>query len=329
MLPRVLALALALSIGVEACPDDRYRSEEDGSLVVGVQSDDFGSLVGSIHVVVKKDGVVVRDETLATTSSSLPREIKVTGSPGTRVDVSAEALPPAGGVPIIVRSASAKLVSDAKKLLRVYLESRCVHLPSSGGAPAIGVACNEPLTCIAGTCAAPEVDPAALEDYEPGWASAPPDVCRPARHGAPQVTIGTGQTAYASLVDGRLVQLEKGPQGGHHIWIAARMKNLRQSGSTTTITSRIVGDPKPVPPVSFVFTFEQDEGSFCAIWGLRYQIDAGEPDLREAYRRFLGKPLEVTIEVRDSTSASARDTRTVQIADKLLCPDGTDACNQL
>jgi hypothetical protein len=299
-----------------------------GLLVVGVHSDDFGSLVGSVHVVVKKEGRLVRDERLATTPGSLPWELAVTGAPGERVDVTAEALPPTPGAPVVVRSASARLVSDAKKLLRVYLESRCVYLPPNGGAPPIGVACSAPLTCIAGTCAASEVDPAALEDYEPGWASAPPDVCRPAGHGPPQVVIGTGQTGFASLADGQVLQLERGPQGGHHVWIATRMKNLRQSGSTTSITSRILDDPKPVPPASFVFTFERDEGAYCSIWGLRYQVDAGEPDLGQAYKRFLGKRLEVTLEVRDSTGASARDTRTVQIADRLLCPDGTDACNQ-
>ena len=105
------------------------------------------------------------------------------------------------------------------------------------------------------------------------------------------------------------------------------MKNLRQSGSTTTITSIIEGDPEPVPPISFVFTFDRDEGAYCKVWGLRYQVDAGAGDLRSAYKRFLGKRLSVTVEVADSTGAKASSTRVVQIADKLLCPDGTDACN--
>ncbi len=57
------------------------------------------------------------------------------------------------------------------------------------------------------------------------------------------------------------------------------------------------------------------------------RIDAGASDTTKEYRRFLGKKLEVTVEVKDSTGASARDTKVVQIADKLLCPDGTDSCN--
>jgi hypothetical protein len=328
---RALSLSTALlPILLAACPAD--PPAEDGSLVVGLQTDDFGGLVGSVRVVVEKEGEVVHDEVLQTSAAgasvpTLPKEFLLVGRPGARIDVTAQAFPAAGGPPLVTRDASARLVTGVKKLLRVQLESRCLQLPPAGGAPAAGVSCAAPLTCVAGACAPREVEEGALEDYEPGWAAAPPDICRPAQHGPPQVIIGTGQTAYADLGEGQLLQLEKGPQGGHHLWIAARMKNLRQSGSTTAITSRLLDDPEAVPPVAFVFTYERDEGAYCAVWGLRYQIDAGAADLRQAYRRFLGKKLEVTVEVRDTTGASARDTRTVQIADKLLCPDGTDACN--
>ena len=326
--------ALLLPVGLAACPGEDPR-ESDAKLVIGVQSDDFGSLVGSVHVVVEQEGAVVRDETLPTTPgapSPFPKEIEVSGPSGARIDVSAEALPAAGAGagPVVSRLASARLPapapgSSSKKLLRVQLESRCVVVPFAPPPP--GTTCAAPLTCIAGACQSSEVGEDALEDYEPGWPAAPPDICRPAKHGPPEVILGTGQTDFASLADGQMLQLEKGPQGGHHIWIAARMKNLRQSGSTTTITSSIEGDPVPVPPASFVFSFDRDEGVYCKIWGLRYQVDAGATDLRNAYKRFLGKRLSVTVEVTDSTGAKASSTRVVQIADKLLCPDGTDACN--
>lgn len=322
-LPACALLAAVVSILVVASACSPSHEDGSGALIVGVQADDLAGLARLVHVVVKNEGQVVRDEVLPT-AGGLPKEFPITGNAGARIDVSAEALGDSvGGAPIVSRAASAQLVAGGKKLLRVQLESRCL-VTSAGGI----VSCVAPTTCASGLCAPPEVSPEALEDYEPGWAAAPPDICRPARHGDPQVMIGTGQTSYANLADGQVLQLEKGPQGGHHIWIAARMKNLRQSGSTTAISSRIVDDPGPVPPVAFVFTYERDEGSYCAIWGLRYQVDATAADLSQAYRRFLGKKLEVTVEVRDSTGASARDTRTVQIADKLLCPDGTDACNK-
>lgn len=332
---RALVAGVMLPLGLAACPAEDPSGDGDARIVVGVQSDDFGTLVSAVHVVVKQDGGVVRDETLASANGSpspLPKEIEVSGAPGSRVDVVAEALPAAGSgsAAIVSRIASARIPLPAagsanKKLLRVMLESRCAVVPFAPPVP--GTTCAAPLTCIAGACQPSEVADDALEDYEPGWPAAPPDICRPAKRGAPEVIIGTGQTDYAGLADGQVLQLEKGPQGGHHIWIAARMKNLRQSGSTTTITSSIEGDPVPVPPVSFVFSFDRDEGAYCKIWGLRYQVDAGAADLRTAYKRFLGKRLSVTVEVTDSTGAKASSTRVVQIADKLLCPDGTDTCN--
>jgi hypothetical protein len=216
-------------------------------------------------------------------------------------------------------------VAGAKKLLRIQLDSRCVTL--GGGGPQAPV-CAAPQTCLSGRCQPADVGPAALEDYESTWATSPPDVCRPPNHGAPEVIIGQGQTDYGTLTDGQVLQLEKGPQGGHHIWIAARQRNLRQSGSITTITSTLEGDPTPVPPMAYVFTFDPDEGSYCKLYGLRYQVDAGATDLGTTYKKFLGKNLTVTVEVADSTGAKASSTRTVHIADKLLCPDGTDSCNQ-
>lgn len=326
---RASVFLAASSLSLAACPSED-PPDAGAPLIVGVQSDDFGSLVGSVHVLVTRDGAVVRDETIAAAPgqpSALPVEIEVTGEPGARVEVSAEALPASGGAPIVSRLAAARLPARGadRKLLRVHLESRCVVVPSAPAQP--GTVCDAPLTCVAGACRSSEVADDALEDYEPGWAAAPPDICRPAKRGEPEVILGTGQTDYASLADGQILALEKGPQGGHHIWIAARLRNLRQSGSTTTITSSLEGDPEPVPPISFVFTFDRDEGSYCKVWGLRYQVDAGAADLRNAYKRFLGKRLAVTVEIADSTGARASSTRVVRIADKLLCPDGTDTCN--
>ena len=54
--------------------------------------------------------------------------------------------------------------------------------------------------------------PANLEDCDPNWASAPPDVCRLASQGTPEVIRRTGQTDDAPLVDGQIVQLKR-PRG--------------------------------------------------------------------------------------------------------------------
>jgi hypothetical protein len=328
LLRRLMPFAL-LAVPVVAC-SSTTDGAGDGSLVVGVQAEDFGPLVGQIHIVAKVAGAVVDDESVAFGApGALPKEIPLHGATGAKAEVLVEAFPPGvavgAGAPVVSRLASANLVAPPqKKLLRIVLEQRCLSLP--GGGPQI--TCAAPTTCRAGGCATSDVPADQLEDYDPGWPAAPPDICRPVNHGAPEVIIGSGQTDYLPLADGQVVPMELGPQGGHHIWIAARMKNLRQSGSTTMITGHLVDDPNaPVPPMAFVFTFDRDEGSYCKLFGLRYQLDSGAADLATDYKRFLGKKLAVTVTVTDSTKASASSTATVQIGDKLICPDGTDSCN--
>jgi hypothetical protein len=315
-----------------ACPgsdDDPPAGPKEGTLVVGVQTTaDITALVGSVHVVAKVDDVVQKDEIVPI--AQLPKEIELKGTPSSKADVVVDAFGPgpaaadASGTPMITRRATTGLVTDAKKLLRIQLDARCMTL--AGGGPVAPV-CNAPDTCLSGACRPSAVAFDDLEDYEPAWPTSPPDFCRPAKHGAPEVVLGDGQTDYSTLNDGDVLQLEKGPQGGHHIWVALRMKNLRQSGSTTMISSEVEGDPAPVPPMAYVFTFDRDEGNYCKLYGLRYQVDSGVTDLTQGYRRFLGKRLKVTVKVTDTTGASGESTRTIQLSDKLLCPDGTDKCN--
>jgi hypothetical protein len=310
------------------------------SLVVGVQSDDFGGLVEAVHIVATVDGKPFSDETVligAANPAALPKEVVLTGAAGARAEVTVEATtkqaqtraPGGTSTPVVVRRAAARLVPDAKKLLRMQLETRCVTFNAPGSSLPPAPTCAAPQTCSAGRCVSEDVAFEQLEDYEPGWAAAPPDFCRPANHGPPELVIGTGQTDFAPLAEGQTLQLERGPQGGHHIWLAARMKNLRQSGSRTTLTAKVVGDPAlTIAPAGYVFTFDRDEGNYCKLWGLRFQVDSGAADLGSTYKQFLGKQLELTVEVVDSTNARATSTRTVQIADKLLCPDGTTtSCN--
>jgi hypothetical protein len=165
-----------------------------------------------------------------------------------------------------------------------------------------------------------------LEPYRVDWAENPPDVCKPATGGAPQVIVGTGQTDYGNLNDGQTLQAELGPQGGHHVWIAVRMKGLRQSGSRTILTATQPGTGLTVPPTAFVFTFDRDEGGYCKLYGLRFQLDSGAANLGEDYKRFLGKPLDITVAVEDAGGLKAQGTAHIQIAPTILCPSGVGSC---
>jgi hypothetical protein len=202
------------------------------------------------------------------------------------------------------------------------------------GSPAIGLTCAAPTTCATGSCIPIEVGEGDLEEWAADWQNAPPpDICRPAKPGPPEVILGTGQTDYAPLTDGQTLQLEQGPQGGHHVWMALRMKNLRQAGSTTTVTSTVVDGPLVLEPLAVVFAFDRDEGGYCKLYGLRYQVDVsglssdGQSIPAPDYRSFLGKTMTVTAEVVDSTGARASASKTIHLADKILCADGTEACN--
>ena len=333
------AIAFVLLGVMGACgtssPDPPVSSA--ARLVVGVQSPELGSYVGSFHIVVKHDGVVVKDEVVPLApgaSTVIAHTVNVEGAAGSQVEALAEALPPGGGAPVISRLATTRIVAGTPQLLRLRLDARCASLPNpSGGAP-FGVSCAAPLTCISGSCVPNEVDASNLEDFVHGWETAPPpDVCRPAKPGPAEIILGTGQTDYATLVDGQVLPLEQGPQGGHHIWMAVRMKNLRQSGSTTTVRGVVENGPANVPPLAVVFTFDRDEGSYCKVFGLRFQLDAsglgpdGLPLPQPDRRIFLGKRVVVTAEVVDSTGARASSTRTVQIGDRILCADGSERCN--
>lgn len=332
----VVLLACGGGGGGGSSPSDAGTTTTGGQLVVGVQTPELGSLATGYHVVVKRDGVVVQDRSSPFTPGSstvTADEIAVDGAVGAAIEVTAEILSQAGGAPILTRSATTKMVSG-KRLLRLRLDSRCVVLPGINGGPPIGPSCAAPLTCVAGTCGSSEVTEADLEDYVADWKTAPPpDICRPAKPGPPELVLGTGQTDYAPLVDGQTLQLEQGPQGGHHVWMAIRMKNLRQSGSTTTVTSTPVDGPMVLGPLSVVFSFERDEGNYCKLFGLRYQVDVSglNPDGSSIpapnYRDFLGKTMDLHVEVVDSTGARASATKRVRLADKILCADGTEACN--
>lgn len=316
------SLLLAGLTWLLACDGTPEGSE--GELVVGVQAEELGALVGDVVIRASLGGAVVAEEK-ARPGAGLPKEIVVRGKVGTRVDVTVDASLPEGA-PLVSRTAST-LVQEDRRLLRLQLQPSCAKLPTSplGGFP---VTCAAPLTCVLGSCVATDVAPEALEDYTPDWAKNAPDICKPARPGPPEVVLGTGMTDYGALADGETLALERGPQGGHHLWIAARMKNLRQAGSITTVRGKVIDDPSiRVPEAAFVFSFERDEGSYCKIWGLRFQVDSGATDLRSAYKAYLGKKMEVTVEVVDSSGARGAATRTIQVAPQLLCPDGTTGCD--
>jgi hypothetical protein len=321
VLRRLLPLVL-LPAAFTACPGE--VGDPESAVVVGVQTEDLTGRLTNVHVVAKVDGELKKDET----SPTLPKEIEISARAGARLEVLVDGLDSGGTRTIISRRAEAT-VPFVKKLLRMPLEQRCLSAAASasGGLPDPGpppVVCDAASTCVGGRCVSPIVPFELLEEYVPNWPATAPDLCRPANAGPPEVVLGTGQTDYGTLSDGQTLQLEKGPQGGHHIWMAVRMRNMKRSGSRTALTAKLPDDPgAQIFPAAYVFSFERDEGTYCKLYGLRFQLDSGASDLRQAYKKFLGKQLVVSVEVADGIGQKATATKTIKLADKILCPDGT------
>ena len=317
-------------VGLSLLACSGCRKKDTSELVVGVQSEPMGGVISSLHVVIEVGGKVITDEVVKPSNNSLvgfpqpwERRVPSGGNPLAPVDVRVEAFGPVNTTgPMLTRLAHTRFVPGRTELVRVPLESRCLVYPTTqrrrGAAPGplSGPICKEPMTCIKGQCQAATVAPASLEPYTVDWPKNAPDLCKSAKGGAPIALIGTGQTGFTPLATDQVLQAEAGPQGGHHIWIAARMKNLKQAGSTTQVSAVQPGTGTVIPPSTFAFTFDRDEGGYCKLYGLRYQLDNGGID----YVQFLGKPLDVTTTIVDANGGTATSTAHIQIAPTLVNP---------
>jgi hypothetical protein len=94
------------------------------------------------------------------------------------------------------------------------------------------------------------------------------------------------------------------------------MKNLKQSGTTTKIVGVQPETGARIPPTTLAFGYSPDEGGYCKLFGIRYQLDNEGID----YKPFLGKPLDVSVTATDPAGATATATIRIQIAPTLANP---------
>jgi hypothetical protein len=330
MRARGRAVWSGLSSGVVLCwALAGCRSRDATQVVVGIQSEPMGGVLFALHVVIRVAGAVVDDERIQPPHGSRvgfpqpwEKTISGAGKGAAKVDVAIEAIGDPGTQPLFTRLSSTHFVPGHSALLRVALEARCiVYPPVARGAskipgPLSGPTCTAPATCIMGACQSSEVPVGRLESYASNWPTNAPDRCKPSHGGAPDLQVGTGQAYYVPLKPGQVLQAESGPQGGHHIWIATRMKNLKQAGSVTKISGLQPGTNTPIPPTTLAFTYAPDEGGYCKLYGIRYQLDNEGID----YKQFLGKPLDIAVVVTDPSGSKATATTHVEIASTLLNP---------
>lgn len=281
---------------------------DTGAVVLGIKSKLMVSDANSMHVTIKAGGKVVLDKTQSGAKKDLhfPTELRVNDlEDGERVEAEIDYL--TDGSLLITREAATDAVAGKVLLLATELESSCTLL---GG---FGPSCDGPQTCVHGACRDSYVAPSQLPEYTPTWATTTTDVCKPQGAGDPIVVVGEGQADYLPMADGDLAQVEAGPQGGHHIWVAVRMKNLTQSGSITSLTGHIADLGYDVGPFNVIFTFDPDEGGYCKIYGLRFQLDT-QHDINE----MLGHTLELTATITDKDKTVGAGKRTVVLSKDIL-----------
>jgi hypothetical protein len=135
------------------------------------------------------------------------------------------------------------------------------------------------------------------------------DTCKVPGGGPPVVVLGQGRGAYHDLIEGQVVAVEAGPQGGHHVWLGVRTRQLRQAGSVLTVRGQVPGLAVEVPPMSHVITLHRAEAGFCEIFGVRFQVD------REiSLDALIGEALQVEVEIEDEDGDVGIATRSVIIA---------------
>lgn len=291
------------------------NSADHGSVFVGVTSDfRVGVDIESLRVRRWIGEAPASDETLTASGGgeklTLPAAFPFTNiEGGEKVTIQLDAFRAGDMVkPVVSRLASTKVIAGASILLRAPLDTRCAPAPGSA-APV----CATPDTCIAGACAPSFVDPRGLPAYDASWSAHRDDVCKPIGGGAPVVTVGEGQSDYLPMQDLDVAQLEAGPQGGHHVWVAIRMKNLLQSGSITKVSGEVPELGLAIHPFQVIFTFDQDEGGFCKLYGLRFQVDQ-ERDVQD----LLGKVVKIKVEVTDKDGDVGVGERTVTLSNTIL-----------
>lgn len=303
MLARACLLTIAACLAA-GCTKETSPGEV-GEVVAGVTSE-LRAQVDIVRLLARMthgDSLIREDE--LTTDLAFPLEI-ASGELDHGAPVAVEVTAFGGtGTALITRRAETEVVAGQRLLLPVRLEAAC----AGTAAPA----CSEDETCIAGACVSPHVSPTQLDGYQPGW-GAIPDACKPLGGGAPTVVVGRGQADYLPMEDGEVAQVEAGPQGGFHIWVAIRTKNLTQSGSITEVLGSFVDVTAATEPYKVVFTFDQDEGGYCKLPGLRFRLDSPEHPIEE----LLGKELDVTVKVTDKDGAVGEGKRRVVLSDGFI-----------
>jgi hypothetical protein len=234
---RVMACAVAVA-ACAACAACAAFGPERGSVVVGLTSD-LTSIVRLEVEVEAGGGIEVSVVEGAGDVVSFPREVAVPthaqpSGGGARVEVRAFRPDDLLDAPAVVRRVELEAPPPGSWLARVRLEEECIpehRLPGDRTTPV----CDAPLSCISGACASPLVPASALEPYRPDWAAEFADACKSMPAGEATLELGQGRDAFAPIAPASPLPLVLGDQGGYHLWLAVRARELHQVGTVVTL----------------------------------------------------------------------------------------------
>jgi len=280
-------------------------SGAEGEVVFGVTSEfRAGTQLTRLDAALVVDGELVEERAFEGSTLGFPLEIRAKElDDGVPVEVVLTAFQ--GGNELLERRASTRAVEGRVVLVTASLDIACAAL----GAPD----CDAATTCVEGACVDPFVDPSAAPDYFAGWAgTGSGDRCEPG--GAPEVVVGRGQADFLDFDPGTELQVEAGPQGGYHVWIAARLKNLKQSGSLIEVTGRAPSLGIDLPSFLVAFSFDPDEGGWCKIYGLRFRLDDDDTPIES----LLGQPVEITVTITDPDGDVGTATKSAVLSTNIL-----------
>jgi hypothetical protein len=232
----------------------------------------------------------------------LPQEIALSGlADNALVEVSLD-IDPGNGQPVRQRLASTRAALGKQSLLRVTLSTMNCELE-----------CGSGLTCNWGRCLDPFIPAEALEEYTPDWFKY--SWCKPKTAGAPTVLLGTGYSSFVPADPQTPVELWAGEQGGHHIFVSLRTRNLRQS-SVVKLSGELVDTGETVGPLAAVRVFPDDPAAgYCEMNGFLFQLDT-----KMSIFYFLGKTMKLTAQVSDNDGASVTETQTILLPEEPLSP---------
>jgi hypothetical protein len=290
---------------VVACASAEPEPAQEARTIIGLSTEGYATTEPVKHVVIR----VIRNGQVQTTEVDLPTqktEVVVRGGGRATVEVEGYATSAkAPGELRWVQRAGVRLQTAQTRLVRMEFDPLCV---SDGTRPVATCAAQE--TCARGVCIGMERSSLELEPYDPNWFVPKPDRCRSNAAALATVDIGEGSVSYKPLAEGATLTLERGLQGGHHIWLAAKGRGFAEKGTLVSITGRNPSSGVSASAAAFTLSLTPAQDGSCDVAALRYQVDAGgiNPDA------FRGAPFDVTVEMRDRFGNLAKTTKRVQIA---------------